>query len=254
MSQSKLASALKIYSILPDNHSPLERALELSLNQQLANIEHPYPKLLDAWNTSMDVVPAVAAERLVPIWDMNDSDEVKRNLAGNAWQIRRLSGTPAGLKLALDSFAFQSEITPWHKQIPQADPYHLDVVAWEKGNKPVNVANAKKLISYIDDTKSERDVITLSLMFGVETSFGAAGGIPPAVSVLKMQGEAALWPMPEVTACFSLAGAVRAGISVRPMNLECVIPFVTGYVRLGIRSPDYQSSITLSSISAQGVL
>lgn len=221
MSQSKLASALKTYSVLPDNYSPLERALELSLNQQLANIEHPYPNLLDAFSSSMDVVPAIAAERLVPIWDVSDSDEVKRNLAGNAWQIRRLSGTPAGLKLALDSFEFQSEITPWYEQSPQADPYHLDVVAWEKGNKPVDVANAKKLISYIDDTKSERDVVTLSLAFSVSADFGVAGGIPSGVSVTGTHAKAQLPPMLSTCASLTLVGAAAVGVSINPLRLVC---------------------------------
>lgn len=106
MSQSTLPSALKTYSVLPDNRSALERALELSLTQQMYAVDHPYPQLLDAWHTSIDVVPYLAAERQLPVWDTADSEHVKRSLAGNAWQIRQLSGTRAGLNMALESFDF----------------------------------------------------------------------------------------------------------------------------------------------------
>jgi len=204
LSQSKLASALKTYSVLPDNYSPLERALELSLNQQLANIEHPYPNLLDAFSSSMDVVPAIAAERLVPIWDVNDSDEVKRNLAGNAWQVRKLSGTREGLKLALDSLGFIGEIKPWYQT--NSEPYSFEVLAWAKGNAEVNPENLTKLLAYIDDIKSERDNYQIALTFGLESSSCFSGALERSVNLFDDELTGELAPVVEIPATTSLVG------------------------------------------------
>lgn len=204
MSQSKLASALKTYSVLPDNYSPLERALELSFNQQFANIEHPYPNLLDAFSSSMDVVPAIAAERLVPIWDVSDSDEVKRNLAGNAWQIRKLAGTREGLKLALDSLGFIGEIKLWHQT--NSEPYSFEVLAWAKGNAEVDPKSLSKLLAYVDDIKSERDNYHVALTFGLESPFIFSGALDRSVSIFDDDLLGELAPVLELPISVYLAG------------------------------------------------
>jgi len=254
LSQSKLPSALKTYSVLPDNKSSLERGLELSLSQQLYAVSNPYPQLLDAQNTSIDVVPYIAAERQLPVWDTLGPEHIKRNLAGNAWKIRRLSGTRAGLNMALESFDFMSEITPWHQQVPQGEPYSLDIVAWEKGNKPVNVENAIKLLAYIEDTKSERDNIELSLMFGVETGLGMAGARAPATNINDTSGEADLWPMPDANMFLSVAGAVPPAVNVQPMNLLAVIPVISGYAEFGTMAVAAHYSVTISAVNAKAIL
>ncbi|NRD72691.1 phage tail protein I [Shewanella sp. VB17] len=254
MSQSTLPSALKTYSVLPDNRSALERALELSLTQQMYAVDHPYPQLLDAWHTSIDVVPYLAAERQLPVWDTADSEHVKRSLAGNAWQIRQLSGTRAGLNMALESFDFLSEIKPWYQQTPQGQPYSLEVIAWEKGNKPVNVANVKKLQAYIADTQSERDKIELSLMFGVETSLRLTGSGAPSTNIKNTHGEAGLWPMPSAKVFLSVAAAVPPAINIHPLNLQAAVPIITGYGQVGMTAVAAHYSVTASSVSAIAVL
>ena len=162
MSQSKLASALKTYSVLPDNYSPLERALELSLNQQLANIKHPYPNLLDAFSSSMDVVPAIAAERLVPVWESSDSDEVKRARANNAWIFRKTAGTRQGLIKSINDLGFNCVVTPWFKMTPQGAPYTFSIWAYCL-DQVLTEEIDHRLDALILEMKSERDVHELYL-------------------------------------------------------------------------------------------
>ena len=254
MSQSKLPSALKTYSVLPDNKSALERSLELSLSQQLYAVPHHYPQLLDASKTRIDVVPYLAAERQLPVWDATDSEQVKRNLAGNGWKIRKLSGTKAGLKLALNSFEFESTVTPWHQMEPIGIPYQIEIVAWEKGNKPVDVANVKKLLAYIEETQSERDQVELSLMFGVETSLGLAGARAPSINVKAASGEASLWPMPDASLSLSVAAAIPPAVNIQPLKLQAVVPVITGFSHIGMTAVAGHYSLTVSAVSAKASL
>ncbi len=254
MSQSKLPSTLKTYSVLPDNRSPLERALELALSEALYSIDHPYPELLDAQKTRKGAISTLAAEKQVPIWDTEDTEQVKRNLAGNAWKVRQLSGTKAGLALALESFEFLSEIKSWYQQVPKTEPYSLDIVAWEKGNKPVNVANAKKLMAFIEDTKSERDNIELSLMFGVETTLGLAGARAPSINVKQADASGALWPMPKASVSLSIAAAIPPAVTIQPLNLQVIIPVIKSYGRLGITALADHYSFTLSPVNAKAII
>ncbi|RBO82632.1 phage tail protein I [Marinomonas aquiplantarum] len=254
MSQSNLPSTLKTYSVLPDNRSSLERALELVLSEALYSINHPYPELLYAYKTQKEVVSNLAAEKQVPIWDTEDTEQVKRNLAGNAWKVRQLSGTKAGLALALESFEFLSEIKSWYQQVPKTEPYSLDIVAWEKGNKPVNVTNAKKLMAYIENTKSERDNIELSLMFGVETSLGLVGARAPSINVKEAQAGANLWPMPKASVSLSIAAAIPPAVTIQPLNLQAFIPVIKSYGQLGITASASHHSFTISPVHAKAII
>ncbi len=254
MNQSKLPLALKTYSVLPDNRSPLERSMELSFSQQIYGIGNPYPHLLDAQKTAFEIVPYIASEFQLSVWDTSDTEPVKRNLAGHAWQVRKMSGTRAGLKLALESFDFQSQIKPWYQQQPQGQPYSLEIVAWEKGNKPVNVANVKKLLAYIEDTKSERDQIELSLMFGVETSMGIAGAIAPVTNTQETSGYAQLWPMPEAQVALFVSGAIVPGMSINTVAASAVIPVVAGYSQIKVTGYAAHYNLTVLTMNARATL
>ncbi|WP_299492952.1 phage tail protein I [uncultured Shewanella sp.] len=214
----RLPLGLQAHSVLPDNRSTLERALELALAQQLYGLDNPFPHLLAAEKTSTEHLPYLAAERQLTVWDENDEVHIKQNLVSQAWEVKRLGGTRGGLKKALASLDFDSDITPWYRlQTDSARPYFLDIVAWEKGNKALDVSKLHKLQSYIQDNKSERDEISLSLMFGVETQLGLAAAAAPATNVVATESMATMWPMPHLAAKLMLGGG-----AIPPTNMTYV--------------------------------
>ncbi|WP_417526930.1 phage tail protein I [Marinomonas shanghaiensis] len=181
MSQSKLPSTLKTYSVLPDNRSPLERALELALSEALYSIDHPYPELLDAQKTRKEAISTLAAEKQVPIWDTEDTEQVKRNLAGNAWRIRKISGTKAGIVAGLNSLNFDGEVVSWFES--GSDPFTFKVIAWGRGGRPVIPENVPKVSDYINDIKSERDTFTVTLAFGLESTISVSGALSRSLNI-----------------------------------------------------------------------
>ncbi|WP_298770399.1 phage tail protein I [uncultured Shewanella sp.] len=218
-----LPQGLQAHSVLPDNRSALERGLELALAQQLYGIKHPFPDLLNAHNTSAAYLPYLAAERQLTVWDEQDELEVKQNLVSQAWEVKRLGGTRGGLKKALASLDFDSEITPWYRlQEQNAQPYFLDIVAWEKGNKALDVSKLHKLQRYIQDNKSERDEISLSLMFGVETQLGLTGAAAPVTNVVETESAATIWPMPDVTAPLAIGGGMPPPVNMTYVNAQAM--------------------------------
>ncbi|EOD9110304.1 phage tail protein I [Vibrio parahaemolyticus] len=214
------------YSLLPDNRSSLERGLEEAFSDLLYEVLSPYPVLLDAKKTPAHMLPYLAQERSVPEWDPEDPEHIKRQIVDKAWEVRRLSGTRAGIKLVLQTLDYESQVTPWFKMDENTKPYTLEVLAWEKGNKPVDVAKAKRLIAHLNETKSCRDTIELGLVFGVETQLGMAGASAPPTNVKETDGKAALWPMPDASMSFAIAGAIPNAINVAPLSLVAtVVPY-----------------------------
>jgi|OM-RGC.v1.010694482 phage tail protein, P2 protein I family len=250
LSQSTSTSSLHSYSVLPDNKSALERAIELALAEQLYQHASPFPGLLNAETTTNKLLPFLAHDAQVPIWDDDAPDELKRRLARDAWIVRRLAGTKKGIKTALESLGFKGEITPWYEQ--SAEPYSLEIItAWEHGNNPVNVANAKKLLSYIDEAKSERDTVTLSLAYGVEQNMGLAGAIAPAVNFKSSSHEARLWEL-ETKTELALCGAAQVGTSINNLEIQAELSITNTSAALYLAAGAYVYSI--GSVEATAIL
>lgn len=162
MTQSKLPSGLKTYSVLPDNRSPLERALELALSDALYSIDNPYPTLLDAQKTTPDVIAPLGIDHQVLVWDSEDSELVKRDRVDYAWRNRQLSGTRAGFTKALEQMGFGSTITPWYKLNPNETPYYF--LIWVYCSDRVLTPDINvRLDNLLHEMKSERDVYDLNL-------------------------------------------------------------------------------------------
>jgi phage tail P2-like protein len=162
LTQSKLPSGLKTYSVLPDNKSPLERGLELALSEALFSIEHVYPELLDAQETPLIAIASLGVEYQVPVWDSEESEWIKRNRVQFAWRNRQLSGTRTGFTKALDQMGFGSVVTPWFQFSPARDPYYFQI--WVYCSDQVLTAEINTRIDeLLTEMKSERDTYELNL-------------------------------------------------------------------------------------------
>jgi len=162
LTQSKLPSGLKTYSVLPDNRSPLERALELALSEALYSIDHSYPELLDAQKTRKEAIATLGIDRQVPVWDSTDAEQIKRNRAEHAWRNRQLSGTRAGFLKALDQMGFGSKITPWFTLSPVGSPYYFRIWVYATDRVLTPEINAR-IDQLLIEMKSERDTYELNL-------------------------------------------------------------------------------------------
>ena len=212
------------YSLLPDNRSLLEKGLENAFSDLLYDIPSHYPALLDANKTPVSMLPYLAQERSVVGWNSDDTEQVKRQIITSAWEVRRLSGTRAGIRLSLQALDFESTITPWYQSDFEHSPYTLSVEAFHKDNHTISEADARRIISQITETKSCRDAISLSLVYRIETQFSSAAASALPVTVKATDSKASLWPMPKPKQTFGIAGAIsRHSVSVTPMSVIAVV-------------------------------
>jgi phage tail P2-like protein len=162
LKESKLPSLLKIFSVLPDNASPLERALELTFSEELYSLESPYPNLHDAATTPNSALTLLALEKQVSIWDADDTEDIKRKQTANAWLVKQQSGKRQGIQTALNDLGFGCDVIPWYKS-GSDEPYSMQINAYCL-EQPLTPDINKRLDEVIVETKSERDIYTLRLM------------------------------------------------------------------------------------------
>ncbi|WP_394179619.1 phage tail protein I [Marinomonas posidonica] len=160
MSQSTLLSQLKIHSLLPDNRSPLERALELALSESLFAVEHAYPQLFNAQSCPESAVTLLGIDRQVPVWESSDTEAIKRTRGEFAWRNRQLSGTRLGFVKAFEQMGFSAAITPWYQN--EGQPYHFNI--WVYGSDQVLTPEINTRVdALILEMKSERDFYSMNL-------------------------------------------------------------------------------------------
>ena len=209
MDLSRLPLSLRQHSVLPDNQSPLERALELSFACQLYGTDNPLPELLDPKNTPTKLLPYLAHERQTATWDPGDDEQTKRDLVAAAWPMRRLSGTRQGLRLAFASLGYELEVTPWHK-IPGAQPYHMHLLAWPGPTASASQNIIERLITQVDEAKSERDNYELTFALGANATLGTSGAAGPFISYFELAPQSRIQGSPVVTGSLGLAANWRS--------------------------------------------
>lgn len=206
-------------SVQPENRSTLEEALEYAWQRLIIDAERPYPLLRQPLFCPEEFVVFLAGERGVFDYQPSDSLQQKRNSTHHAFEIHQKAGTRHGLKVALDVLDCDLEVTPWHKMEPPSNPYHIDVVAWRR-DSPTNKEVLERVWARIAKTKSERDTVSLSLAFGVNSSLAFAG----ATSQIVFVDGAADVAMPAAPSCkgaICFAGATRM-VLMTEMVLESV--------------------------------
>jgi phage tail P2-like protein len=158
------------YSLLPENKSRLERGFELAFSESLDGIKKPYPALLQADNAPAHMLPYLAQDRGVNEWSAIAPVAEQRAVVKTALPQYRLAGTPRGLKIAVSPLSGDIDVIPWHKYGGQ--PYHMKVIAWMPAAPTEDLLN--RVYRRVENAKSERDVISLSLgIKGSCTSFFA---------------------------------------------------------------------------------
>ena len=211
------------HSVLPANKSLLESGLESAFTKLLDDIPSIYPDLLNANKVDAQLLPYLAADRVVSEWDSSAPEAEQRKTAHNAWNVRRLAGTKAGIELGLDSVEYDCEILPWHQMTPKGEPYHFELVAWRRYNAPVNQDVVHRMLAHLEDAKSERDTYELTLAFGLETSLSVAAVIDPSVTIFDRDYSGTFINEVISPGGIQLAGAIN-GVTIVEQPIEASIP------------------------------
>lgn len=159
----------------PDSVSLLERGLEKAWALLLDRCEPPFPELLNPETTPAEFLPWLAADRGVSEWRSNDSEQRKRRAIELAWPIRRLAGTRAALRNAIESLGYEASVQAWYEQATPGAPY-----SWKlRSRTPAGFdqADFDRLEARIAEAKAERDSIEHTVSAEVRAQARAFVGV-----------------------------------------------------------------------------
>ena len=139
-----------------DNAQPLEKAIRLAFRDSLHELKPPYPKLLNALETPVQFLPALAAERGVVDWYDTDDEEFKRETTDGSYRLLMKSGTRYGIRSSLNTLGFDSVISKGVK------PYTLEVEAYLQDD-PLTDESKQRIDARVNTYKSERDYVSVNI-------------------------------------------------------------------------------------------
>ncbi|MEZ8201689.1 phage tail protein [Vibrio splendidus] len=139
-----------------DNAQPLEKAIRLAFRDSLHDLTPPYPKLLNALDTPVQFLPALAGERGVVDWYDTDDEGFKRETTDGSYRLLMKSGTRYGIRSSLNALGFDSTISKGIK------PYTLEVEAYLQ-DKPLTDESSQRVDARVGTYKSERDDVSVNI-------------------------------------------------------------------------------------------
>lgn len=99
-------------TLLPHNASPLERALEQAA-ARIADVPVPLKELWDPWACPIELLPWLAWALSTDRWEVDWSEDKKRQTVADAIDLQRKKGTPAAVESVLKSFDDLLTLTEW---------------------------------------------------------------------------------------------------------------------------------------------
>jgi phage tail P2-like protein len=164
-------------SILPDNSTALERALEHAVATALARKQSVFPNLWNPNTVPTHLLPWLAEAMGVLEWDSAAPQAEQRATLANVWQQYRHGGQRRGINKAIEPLGFNAELRPWHTTA--GTPYSLLAVCWSH-DRALTSSILNRLQARIAIAKSERD--TVQVIMGRELNNELFIGATMAVS------------------------------------------------------------------------
>ena len=149
-------------SLLPENRTALELALERTFKKQFDDIDHPFLKIWRPYECPEHLLPWLADAVGVDEWRPDDPEMDRRNQIATFWPRQRQAGMRVAIRRAVESMGFTPEFLPWYQT--GKEPGTLEVRVWSDG-KAITTDLSSRLDKRINRAISERDDVTLSTAF-----------------------------------------------------------------------------------------
>jgi phage tail P2-like protein len=177
-----------VTSILPSNATPLETALDESIDR-ISSVPVPVRDVWNVWACPTPLLPWLAWAFSADFWDPTWTEAQKRNAISTSIIVQRYKGTIGAVTNALDALGYDVTIQEWWQMSPPGDPYTFNVLI-DSDQVGIDLAGFEKIISYINIEKNLRSHMG-SIQPSVTTPVNpvVAGGLTIGNDILISAGE-----------------------------------------------------------------
>lgn len=140
--------------LLPPNSTKFEINFESAFSR-ISDIENSTRKFNNPMTAQSQVLPWLAWEKSVDVWDKNWNEDQKRNAIAASYNIHAHKGTIGALEQAVDALGLNVIIREWFQTVPMLKPYTFEVFI-EVSQIGITELQYEKLIDVVNANKNLR--------------------------------------------------------------------------------------------------
>lgn len=165
--------------VLPPNATPLERALAAIDGRLLELPADIIRAAKDPSRAPSHLLPHLAWERSVDVWDPSWPDDFKRRVILASYLVHRYKGTRFAVEQALAALGCATTITEWWQKTPQGEPYtfHVRAFALERlvaGQPVITEPMTRAVLASIHAVKPVSRTFTFDIAVGATSRVAIA--------------------------------------------------------------------------------
>lgn len=140
--------------LLPPNATKFEMNFEAAF-ARVSNVEINIRSFNDPMTAPVEVLPWLAWERSVDVWNKSWSDPQKRQVIKTSLYNHSIKGTVESLEVALNSLGFPVIVQEWFNMVPVGKPYTFKLYI-QTSQDSVSVTDYKELFKVVRAYKNLR--------------------------------------------------------------------------------------------------
>lgn len=145
--------------LLPPNATPTERALSEAMGR-IGDVPVIVKQVWNADTAPGNVLPWLAWAFSVDDWDVNWSEQQKRDTIKSAVASQRIKGTIGAVKIQLAALGIDIQVQEWFNQLPEGNPYTFKLII-NTSQADVTQIGMSKILEIINTNKNLRSHMDL---------------------------------------------------------------------------------------------
>lgn len=141
-------------SLLPPNSTKFEINFEKTFSR-VSNIEINTQTFNDPLSAPKAVLPWLAWEKSVDIWNKNWTEVQQRKTIQNSFRTHSQKGTIGALESALNALGYQIKVQEWFNSVPQLKPYTFKLFI-EISQERLRASDLKDIFEVVHVSKNLR--------------------------------------------------------------------------------------------------
>lgn len=163
-------------SLLPPNTTKFEINFDSAFSR-VSEIDISTRQFNDPLKAPYSVLPWLAWEKSVDIWNKNWSESQKRQTIQNAYKVHSSKGTIGALESSLSSLGYQIKVQEWFTSSPPLKPYTFKLFI-EISQERLRATDLKDIFEVVKTSKNLRSkLLTTSLSIRSDAELYLAAGL-----------------------------------------------------------------------------
>ena len=176
-------------SLLPPNSTKFEINFEQTFSR-ISAVEIPTRTFNDSMSAPLEVLPFLAWEKSVDVWNKNWTEQQKRQTVASSLKSHLHKGTIGALETALGSLGFRVKVQEWFNMAPVGKPYTFKLQL-EASQESISSADLKDVLNVVNKNKNLRSHLisqSLTVTSNLTTYFASAICIGHDIEYLTVGG------------------------------------------------------------------